>query len=105
MPAAFPPLLPAAADDVAATLLVLLPRPAPAFPAAAQAELRARLGPAVRVLCLNAADHPAVVRSLASGPLPACVLLHQGIELWQQSGLPTPAELTALVLARLGRPT
>lgn len=52
----------------AATLLVLLPLPyeEPAHRAATEAwlrGLRARLGPAIRVLKLDEASHPAVVRS------------------------------------------
>ena len=96
-----------ASAPVAAVLLVLLPPHDPVatsarlFPPASQLDLQRRLGPAVRVLRIDAADHPTVVASLSAGPLPACVLLHQGIELWQQAGLPAAAELAALVQAQL----
>ena len=102
--------LPGPADapaPVAAVLLVLVPPRDPAaaplrlFPPATQADLQRRLGPAVRVLRVDAAEHPTVVGSLTTGPLPACVLLLQGTELWQQAGLPETAELAALVQARL----
>jgi len=84
-----PPVLP----DTA-VLLVLLPvgplgqaADAP-LPSAALQTLQARLGSAVRVLKVDAATHPAVVRSFDLPTLPACVLMRQGVELWRQQGLP-----------------
>jgi hypothetical protein len=83
-----------------AVLLVLLP------PAAGEdsggvgrtatlRHLRQRLGPAVRVLTIDEASHPAVVRSFDPPELPACVLMRQGVELWRQPGLPTAEALLA----------
>jgi len=87
----------------AAVLLVLLPLGAGAAATAALAALQQQLGAAVRVLAIDEATHPAVVRSFGPPTLPACVLLHQGMELWRQPGLPT-ADAVADVLqaARLG---
>ncbi|PJJ59889.1 thioredoxin [Hymenobacter chitinivorans] len=89
----------------AAVLLVLLPavgavRPAPA---ALQA-LQRQLGSAVRVLRVEEARHPAVVRSFAATELPALVLVQQGVELWRHQGLPTDEALAPLLLSKL-RPT
>lgn len=83
-----------------AMLLVLLPAatgPLPAPPLPALAELQRRLGPAIRVLRVDEARHPAVVRSFAPTQLPVCVLVRRGVELWRQPGLPTdvPALLEA----------
>src|SRR5687767_8790895 len=50
--------------------------------------LQRRLGPAVRVLKVDEASHPAVVRSFGTPALPACVLVRQGVELWRHEGLP-----------------
>ncbi len=83
----------AAVPPETAVLLVLLP---PAGPgphhgqtAAWLRTLQARLGPTVRVLPVDEASHPAVVRSFAPAALPACVLMRQGVELWRQQGLLT----------------
>ncbi|MCR5889514.1 thioredoxin [Hymenobacter sp. J193] len=51
--------------------------------------LQLRLGASIRVLKIEAALHPAVVLSFGLSALPACVLVHQGIELARQEGLPT----------------
>ncbi|NVO31930.1 thioredoxin [Hymenobacter lapidiphilus] len=78
----------------ATVLLVLLPPAvagqAPALSIGALRALQARLGPGVRVLRVDEASHPTVVRSFSGQPatLPACVLVRQGVELWRQSGLP-----------------
>lgn len=96
-----------AAPDLpaAAVLLVLLPAsslspPAagPTFSAPDLAALQRRLGPAVQVMQINEAAFPAVVHSFAPEQLPTCVLLHQGVELWRQPGLPTTAGVAALDL-------
>jgi hypothetical protein len=50
--------------------------------------LQSRLGPSIRVLQVDEASHPAVVRSFGTPELPACVLMRQGVELWRQHGLP-----------------
>jgi hypothetical protein len=92
-----------------AVLLVLLP------PAAGEdvggvertatlRHLRQRLGPAVRVLTIDEASHPAVVRSFGPPELPACVLMRQGVELWRQPGLPT-AEVLLATLAEATLPS
>lgn len=85
-----PPVLP----PDAAVLLVLLPivpRNEVAGEAQTNASLRVlqgQLGAAIRVLKIDEASHPAVVRSFGPSQLPACVLVRQGVELWRQQGLP-----------------
>ncbi|MBJ6145588.1 thioredoxin [Hymenobacter sp. BT559] len=86
--------LPTASDP--AVLLVLLPLPAgQAAPAPTLRHLQQHLGAAVRVLAIDEASHPAVVRSFGTPELPACVLMRQGVELWRQQGLPSPEALLA----------
>ncbi|MCC2547794.1 thioredoxin [Hymenobacter sp. BT175] len=78
----------------AAVLLVLVPLlpPDEVSPGTlSQASIRAlqgRLGPAIRVLKIDEANYPDVVRSFGTPGLPACVLVRQGVELWRQQGLP-----------------
>lgn len=93
----------------AAVLLVLLPlasgREASGPPVTASTlyTLQQRLGPAVRVLKIDEATHPAVVRSFGKPELPACVLVRQGVELWRQQGLPEDgAVATLLAVASAG---
>lgn len=88
----------------AAVLLVLLP-PAPFGGAPHQARtaawvraLQARLGATIRVLKIDEASHPAVVRSFGLPALPACVLVRQGVELWRQQGLPEDDTIIAGLL-------
>lgn len=92
-------------------LLILLPldRFDEALPAAAHTStslkrLQGRLGPEIRVLQVDEASNPAVVRSFNTPELPACVLVRQGVELWRQQGLPDDeGTLTALMdAARAG---
>lgn len=83
----------------AAVLLVLLPRGAGAAAAATLAALQQQLGAAVRVLAIEEAAYPAVVRSFAPPALPACVLVRQGVELWRQPGLPTAEAVAGLLHA------
>ena len=88
----------------AATLLVLLPTLAPAAQGATTAALRAlqqRLGPAIRVLRIDEASHPAVVRSFDGCGRPAYVLVRQGMELWRQQGIPEGEATAALLLSKL----
>jgi hypothetical protein len=87
-----------------AVLLVLLP-PVPYGEVAAEAlnnvamrTLQQRLGPAIRVLKIDEATHPAVVRSFGTPQLPACVLVRQGVELWRQQGLPEDDAMVATLL-------
>jgi hypothetical protein len=95
----------------ATVLLVLLPLATGSEATAARASLGAlqqQLGPGVRVLAIDEATHPAVVRSFGPAALPASVLVHRGVELWRQPGLPAaeavasllrvPAELTSALL-------
>ena len=65
--------------------------------AGALAALRHRLGPAVQILQIDEATYPAVVRSFAPTQLPTCVLMHQGVELWRQPGLPDADQVGALL--------
>ncbi|AII53921.1 hypothetical protein [Hymenobacter sp. APR13] len=103
----YPP--PAAPElPAAAVLLVLLPAssfstPAagPGFSASDLEALQRRLGAAVQVMQINEAAFPAVVHSFAPEQLPTCVLLHQGVELWRQPGMPTPDGVAALDLVLL----
>lgn len=96
-------LSPALPPDTA-VLLVLLPlvpagevAPAPQSTASLRA-LQGRLGPAIRVLKVDEASHPAVVKSFGTPKLPACVLVRHGVELWRQQGLPEDeSSVTALL--------
>ncbi|MCC3159153.1 thioredoxin [Hymenobacter sp. 15J16-1T3B] len=100
-------LLPAAD---AAVLLVLLPVAshadggAPRFTPAALEQLQRRLGPSIRVLRIDEASHPTVVRSFHAQQLPACVLVRQGVELWRQPGLPDDDGAAAELLGKLAAP-
>lgn len=86
----------------AAVLLVLLPETGAARPAPATLQtLQRQLGPAVRVLRVEEARHPAVVRSFQATELPALVLVQQGVELWRHQGLPTDEALATLLLSKL----
>jgi hypothetical protein len=86
-----PPVLP---PPDTAVLLVLLPlgrfgETGPnALSTVSIRALQTRLGPNIRVLQVDEASHPAVVRSFGTPELPACVLMRQGVELWRQHGLP-----------------
>lgn len=93
----------------AAVLLVLLPPvgSAPPVRAATLADLQAlqqQLGRVIRVLSVDDASHPAVVRSFQMANLPAFVLMRQGVELWRQQGLPEGEFIVAQLLARLAPP-
>jgi hypothetical protein len=89
----------------AALLLVLLPAAtAPGARAAVVADLatlQQQLGPPVRILLVDEASHPAVVRSFDGRGLPAFVLTRHGVELWHQQGLPTGADMAARLLSKL----
>lgn len=101
-PMPIPPLLPLPTTG-AAVLLVLLPLVGSAGVEATQrllAALQCRLGAAIRVLVVEEASHPDVVRSFQPAALPACVLVQRGQELWRQPGLPE-GELVATQLLRL----
>jgi hypothetical protein len=84
-----------------AVLLVLVPAGRAGQPPtpAQLAKLQLRLGPAVRVLCIEEASHPTVVRSFAVAQLPACVLVREGVELWRQPGWPESDVLVASLLS------
>ncbi|MDJ0366507.1 thioredoxin [Hymenobacter sp. H14-R3] len=90
----------------AAVLLVLLPqagtaRPVRAATLAALQALQQRLGSLIRVLAVGDDSHPAVVCSFQPADLPAFVLVHQGVELWRQQGLPEGEFIVPQLLARL----
>lgn len=63
----------------------------------ALAALQRQLGPAIQLLQIDEATYPAVVRSFAPTQLPTCVLMHQGVELWRQFGLPDAEQIEALL--------
>ena len=94
-----------------AMLLVLLPPLPPAADAPARAgravtlgrlrSLQQELGPAIHVLTIDAATHPAVVRSFDGRGLPAFVLVRDGVELWRQPGLPEGPAIAIRLLRKL----
>ncbi|GAB3638106.1 hypothetical protein GCM10027422_36960 [Hymenobacter arcticus] len=93
----------------AAVLLVLLPpvgtaRPVRVATLAALQALQQQLGSGIRVLSVDEASHPAVVRSFQPADLPAFVLVRRGVELWRQQGLPEGEFIVPQLLARLGVP-
>ena len=102
-----PPALPTPLPD-AAVLLVLLPAPVSRVgrasemvsPAALDA-LQLQLGAAVRVLRISESSHPSVVSSFHVADLPCFLLVHHGIELWRQCGLPNTATIGPLLLSKL----
>jgi hypothetical protein len=87
-----------------AVLLVLMPLlPAGEASSGTQSNasiraLQGRLGPGIRVLKIDEASHPAVVRSFGTPELPACVLVRQGVEIWRQQGLPENEEVVSALL-------
>ena len=92
------------ATPTASVLLVMLPalsRPDETahhcISAGALAALQCRLGPAVQILQIDEATYPAVVRSFAPAQLPTCVLMHKGVELWRQPGLPDAEQVGTLL--------
>lgn len=91
---AYPPPAPAT------VLLVMLPASPNGSRVLAPPDLRAlqhQLGPAVRVLPITEASHPAVVSSFAPAELPTCVLVRQGVELWRQPGWPDSGQIGAVM--------
>ena len=99
------PIFPPLPNDEAPVLLVLLPTVA--AHSAAQAWLvttamlnllQTRVGEVIRVIRIDAASHPAVVRSFDGKGLPAFVLLKHGIEVWRQQGLPEGESIVAELL-------
>lgn len=89
----------------AAVLLVLLPAPvsragrtSEAVSPAALDALQHQLEPAIRVLRINEFSHPSVVSSFHAAALPCFVLVHHGIELWRECGLPDAATIAALLV-------
>lgn len=93
----------------AIVLLVLLPpansEAAQAFTRAALHSLQQQLGAAIRVLRVDEATHPAVVRSFDGHGLPAWVLMRYGVELWRQTGLPGGPATVALIMSKLALPS
>jgi hypothetical protein len=87
-----------------AVLLVLLPLGEGPASAVTLGALQQQLGAAVRVLAIEEATHPAVVRSFGSPALPAWVLVRQGVELWRQPGLPNAAAVAGLLQAEQPAP-
>ena len=63
--------------------------------------LQQQLGAAIRVLRVDEASHPVVVRSFDGAGLPAFVLIRRGVELWRQPGLPAGEATARLLLAKL----
>lgn len=101
-----PPRLPPAPTAV---LLVLLPLMAAGVAQQVRATTRTlldalqrRLGTQVQVLVVEEESDPDVVRSFWAEPLPAFLLVRQGVELWRQPGLPEGEHLAEQLLHRLG---
>lgn len=96
--------LPSALPPDTAVLLVLLPLElgselmGETRTAASLRTLQGRLGTAIRVLKIDEASHPAVVRSFGPPQLPACVLVRQGVELWRLQGLPEDESIVSALL-------
>lgn len=63
--------------------------------------LQIELGSAIRVLKVDEATHPGVVRAFDGRGVPAFVLLRGGEELWRQQGLPEGEPMAALLLSKL----
>lgn len=59
--------------------------------------LQANLEGLLRVLRINEATHPDVVRSFAVSQMPAFVLVRRGVELWRQVGMPDEAAVAQLI--------
>ncbi len=64
-------------------------------------DLQIELGSAIRVLKVDEATHPGVVRAFDGRGVPAFVLLRGGEELWRQQGLPEGEPMAALLLSKL----
>lgn len=106
-PSAIRPLLPAHP----AMLLVLLPtvgsgaqQQTPLARTATNSllkDLQLQLGTAIRVLKVDEATHPGVVRAFDGQGVPAFVLLRGGEELWRQQGLPEGERMAALLLSKV----
>lgn len=65
--------------------------------------LQGRLNPVIRVLRINEASHPTVVRSFHTTQLPAFVLVRQGVELWRQQGVPDGEALVRMLLSKVNQ--
>ena len=63
--------------------------------------LQGQLGSAIRILKIDEASHPGVVRAFDGRGVPAFVLLQDGAELWRQQGLPEGEPMAALLLSKL----
>jgi hypothetical protein len=103
-----PPTVPLVPVPATVVVLVLLP-PAPSVAnmiatRAALHLLQQQLGAAIRVLRVDEATHPAVVRSFKGQGLPAWVLMRHGVELWRQPGMPAGAATVALIQRKLALP-
>ena len=59
--------------------------------------LQENLGGLLRVLRINEATHPDVVRSFAITQTPAFVLVRRGVELWRQEGMPDKVAIELLI--------
>ncbi|MCR5889714.1 hypothetical protein LRS06_18435 [Hymenobacter sp. J193] len=60
-----------------------------------------KLEPVIRLLRIQEASHPAVVRSFQPDELPAMVLVQHGVELWRQQGLPDGEAIISLLLSKV----
>lgn len=65
--------------------------------------VRAQVGGSLRILTIDEAGHPEVIRSFSVTKLPTFVLVQQGSEIWRYEGLPVGAELVPALLAQLQR--
>ncbi|GAB3841162.1 YbbN family protein [Hymenobacter jeollabukensis] len=63
--------------------------------------LQQQVAPFIRVLRIDQATYPAVVRSFDGRGVPAFVLVRDGVELWRQQGLPEGEQIAQLLLSKL----
>ncbi len=59
-------------------------------------QLQKRLPPSVRMLRIDEAVHPEVVKSFNVSELPAFVLVRQGVEQWRREGIHAAREVASM---------
>ncbi|MBC7568510.1 MAG: thioredoxin [Spirosoma sp.] len=63
---------------------------------AIMSQLQKRLPPSVRMLRIDEAVHPEVVKSFNVSELPAFVLVRQGVEQWRREGIQAAGDVAAM---------